>query len=169
MSDDIVKSPSKEGDGEDIFKYSRKVQAVKLAFPAVLATIGILAGFKFGFSRSAKKYGMESSAATEKLESPAKFAGRALKRATLLTVGCFAAGIGLVSLVFGMTSSSDLRDLSRRKWRRIEEEGGMGSDLEGSSCGMSDQIVDQVTELEHIPYSDEILIDKAEELKDSWK
>lgn len=143
-------TPDDKATEDGLFKYHYKVKLLKLGFAAGIGTIGILAGFTFGFRRSQKKYGFSKVMTTPDEEEPAQFALRALKRATVITVSCFLIGVGTVSLLFGVTSRDQLKDISRRKWR--QEEALLASAL-------SDE--DKAT----IAVDTELLTDKAEELK----
>jgi len=123
MVEDDKAVASTEKKEEGLFRYRKKIMIAKLIFGVGIGAVGIAAGFKFGYTRSAKKHGIsDHSAAKAAGEDPVQFASRALRRATLITLGCFAVGITAVSLAFGITSRADLKNISRRKWIKEREE-----------------------------------------------
>lgn len=162
-----------ESDTEDngIFKYRRKILKMKLLFASGVGTICMLAGFKYGYSKSKAKHASSEILKDKTLEDPVKFAGRALKRATLITVGCFAVGIGVISIGFGIHSLTDLRNISRRKWMNKDKDSQIESSANIYSADLS---IESET---HIVYQNkgteqgldnEVMVDKAEELTDKW-
>ena len=159
-------------DQEGVFKYRKKILKMKLLFASGVGTICLLAGFKYGYSKSKVKHGSSEFIKDKTLEDPVKFAGRALKRATFITVGCFVVGISVVSIGFGIHSFTDLRNISRRKW--LNQNNGSESqrqvdELDGNSD--SNQLTgihfDQASIAENL--DNEIIVDKAEQLDDKWK
>ena len=153
-------------DDDGIFKYRRKILKMKLLFASGVGTICLLAGFKYGYSKSKVKHGSSEMMKDKTIEDPVKFAGRALKRATLITVGCFAVGIGVISMGFGISSLTDLKNISRRKWRNAEKE----SQIDSVEVYSSDSLVESETQhlYQNIEANSEVIVDKAEELTDKW-
>eukprot|EP00116_Pleurobrachia_bachei_P001954 sb/3462216/ len=129
-------SSANEENKNPIVEKRHKIRVAKLVFAAGIGTIGLLAGFKMGYSSSKKKYGMTGPIKGEGVEDPVKLASRALKKATLITVSCFVVGIGGVALASGLYSLKDWKNFSRRKWR--EEEQG------SSDQGVLKQSVDSI-------------------------
>ena len=159
-------------DEEGIFKYRKKILKMKLLFVSGVGAIGVLAGFKYGYAKSKAKHGSSELARDKTIEDPVKFAGRALKRATLITVSCFAVGIGTISLISGIRSFTDLRNISRRKWHNKDNTlepqsedaitSSTSENIHVSELNTSNQIISQTLD-------DEVIIDKAEELTDKWR
>ena len=154
-------SSSNEETKNPILEKRHKIRVAKLVFAAGIGTIGLLAGFKMGYSSSKKKYGMSGPIKGEGVEDPVKLASRALKKATLITVSCFVIGIGGVALVSGLYSLKDWRNFSRRKWR--EEEQGEIPLEQGVLKHNIDSIENDIAVLES-DTSSEVLLDKAETL-----
>ena len=180
-----IKTDSEENEG--VFKYRKKILKLKLLFAAGVGTIGVLAGFKYGYSKSKVKHGSSELIKDKTIEDPVKFAGRALKRATLITVGCFLVVIGGISIGFGIRSPTDLRNISRRKW--LAEKNGLNTQSQDDDVPLktndsTEPIFDEdiiISEEEEVtvPLVDEVsfpatmdnemIVDKAEELTDKWK
>ena len=148
-----------------------KIRVAKLVFAAGIGTIGLLAGFKMGYSSSKKKYGMSGPIKGEGVEDPVKLASRALKKATLITVSCFVVGIGGVALASGLYSLNDWKNFSRRKWREEKrgdllsnqgEHGKLPSEV-GVVRHNIDSIENDIGMLES-DSSSEVLVDKAKTL-----
>ena len=137
---------------EGLFKYRSKIRLAKAVFGVSIVTIGFLAGFKIGFGRSKKKFGTKNTGS----EDPVHFAAKALKRATFITFGCFALCTGAVCLATGISSLSDLRNISRRKWMHEDSIKHVDSQPEKDQF-MSYSEVDK----------NEILVDKAGEMTDT--
>jgi hypothetical protein len=155
-------------EGEDgLFKYRKKILKMKIIFASGVGTICLLAGFKYGYAKSKVKHGSSAISKDAKLEDPVKFAGRALKRATLITVGCFVVGISAISIGFGIHSFTDLRNISRRKWLDQNNDPKTDStqvdkpDIPLDSNVLTNPLTDTT--------NNEIIIDKAEELTDKWR
>ncbi|KAL5256576.1 hypothetical protein ACHWQZ_G011727 [Mnemiopsis leidyi] len=159
-------------DEEGIFKYRKKILKMKLLFVSGIGAIGVLAGFKYGYAKSKAKHGSSEIAKDKTIEDPVKFAGRALKRATFITVGCFVVGVGTISLILGVRSLTDLRNISRRKWINQNNEVELQSEDDFSppkeeninlhELNSSNQMISNTLD-------NEIILDKAEELTDKWR
>lgn len=141
-------------DGDDIreglFKYHHKIKIAKIVFAMGIGTVGFLAGFRIGFGKSKKR---SLNAGTDE---PFHFAAKALKKATFITLGCFTLCTGVVCMVTGVSSPSDLRNLSRRKW--LNKANSENTDMDP---GTNQEITFPIVE------KNEILIDRASDISDS--
>lgn len=164
-----------EGE-EGLFRYRKKILKMKLIFAGSVGTICMLAGFKYGYAKSKVKHGTSAIPKDATFEDPVKFAGRALKRATFLTVGCFVVGISAISIGFGIHSFADLRNISRRKWLNKDDENrehletldALPSDSNVLSSPIPDNSDYEIIHHKSDTLDNEIIVDKAEELTDKW-
>ena len=143
-----------------------KVKAAKMIFASGIGAVALLAGFKYGFSRrkSASSIKLDPS-----LEDPIVFARRALKRATFLTVGSFAAGVLGICLLFGIRSPDDLKAIMSKNFekrhRNSTDEQRNKTFGDYFSTVINDKQISEKNEIESCEVSfEEVLKYKSEEI-----